>query len=64
MTEILKTDMQLTFKVEERKENSVLDLSVMEKKIGKKGGSFLEICWFNQGGQKGAIWVDVIKMRK
>lgn len=39
MTEILKTDMQLTFKVEERKENSVLDLSVMEKKIGKKGGS-------------------------
>lgn len=38
MTDILKTDMQLMFKLEERKVNSILDLSVMEKKIGKKAG--------------------------
>lgn len=37
MTDILKTDMQLMFKLEERKVNSILDLSVMEKKNRKEG---------------------------
>lgn len=37
----------------------------MEKKQERRQGvEGVEICCFNQDGQKGDIWVDVIKMRK